>query len=191
MKNKVDNLDFIIEEDDYKKIIFRFRPKDSSCHSFGNKPPKTWKEVYKVYYSYQILFYFKNSQGKLEKEGRIVFDEHCDECSVIDEVAERCKLLSQGKKQVVIIRKTFDNENTRTIKLLNNEIYPIGDGTSWFIRLDPLRKTVSRERLYEISLFNGYYNTGYRFWLTKGKMREFGEYLKNCCEYMLEHGDPI
>lgn len=184
-ETKIENIDFVIEEHNDEKIVFRFRPRSSSCHSFGNEPPKEWKDVYKVYYSYQILFY-----GNATCE--IMYDEYCDECSVIDEVAARCKLLSEGKKQVTIIRKDeFDEDETRTIKLLNDEMHPIGDGTSWFIRLDPKRRTMSRQRLYEISLFNGYTNVGYRFWLTKEKIGEFGKYLESCCEYMLAHGDPI
>ena len=185
-ERKVDKIDFIISETEYEKIIFRFRPNESSCHSHNDKPPTSWREVYKVYYSYQIV--------KIDYEGdcSVLYDEHCDECSVIDEVAARCKLLSEGKKQVTITRKIFnDEEESRTIRLLNNEIHPIGDGTSWFIRLDPLRRTLSRERLYEISMFKGFDNVGYRFWLTKKQLGEFGQYLEECCEYMLAHGDPI
>ena len=181
---KVENIDFTIKESGDRKIIFRFRPRNSNCHSFNDKPPKEWKDVYKVYYSYQILDFYDDTFD-------VVFDENCDECSVIGEVANRCKLLSEGKKQVKVSRKDFDEEEVRTIKLLNDEMFPIGDGTSWFIRLDPKRRTMSRERLYEISLFNGYSNTGYRFWLTKERIGEFGKYLNNCCEYMLSHGDPI
>ena len=32
---------------------------------------------------------------------------------------------------------------------------------------------------------------GYRFNLNKKRLKEFGEYLNSCCEYMLAHGDPI
>ena len=34
-------------------------------------------------------------------------------------------------------------------------------------------------------------NTGYRFTLEKNELKAFGEYLNECCEYMLAHGDPI
>ena len=48
-------IDFILNERRGYRLIFRFYPKRSSCHSFNENPPKSWNEVYKVYYSYAIL----------------------------------------------------------------------------------------------------------------------------------------
>ena len=39
---------------------------------------------------------------------------------------------------------------------------------------------------YEFSLWD-FDNTGYRFTLPKERLKSFGEYLKGCCDYMLEH----
>ena len=170
-------IDYIIEERDKRRLIFRFYPRQSSCHSFGDEPPKSWDEVYKVYYSYAII-----SQWKLEPDSQwesdVKYYEHCDECSIIDEIAERCKLLAEGK---TVFKGEHDGEEY-TIKLLNNEVHPFGMGTSWTIS--------RRNNIYEFMLFD-WDNTGYRFFLEKDKLKTFGEYLSECCEYMLAHGDPI
>ena len=50
--SKKRKIDFVLEESDTAKLIFRFYPRRSSCHSFGDEPPKDWSDVYKVYYSY-------------------------------------------------------------------------------------------------------------------------------------------
>ena len=69
------------------------------------------------------------------------------------------------------------------IELLDNNIYPTGMGVSWTIR-------ECKNGNYQVEMFN-YSEVGYRFFLTKEKLKEFGEYLNECCEYMLAHGDPI
>ena len=61
-ETKVEHIDFIIKEDEYEKIIFRFLPRESHCHSFSDEPPTCWRNVYKVYYAYEIIVenYFIN-----------------------------------------------------------------------------------------------------------------------------------
>lgn len=154
--------------------VFRFDTKYSACHSFNDKPPTKWEEVYKVYYYYQIV-----QIDKEEDEEEILFDSCCDECSVVYEIAERCKYLAQCKKQVKITR---DDGKSRTFKLLNEEIKPCGMGVFWTIR-KPYNK-------YKFELFN-WFDKGYRFWIEQNKIGEFGKFLESCCEYMLAHGVPI
>ena len=176
MKRKID---FILYENDLEKIIFRFYPRQSSCHSFGDEPPKSWNEVYKVYYCYKILKYFKDDDGNIEYY-YILFDSECDECSAIGEVAARLKYLSEGKKEVTV---NYHND-AYTIQLLDNEIYNFGYCVCWTIK-DGYHNS------YKFELFRDIDDVGYRFWLSKEKAYEFGAYLNYCCEYMLEHGDPI
>ena len=171
--SKKRKIDFIIRENDRSKLIFRFYPRRSSCHSFGDEPPKSWDEVYKMYYSYAIIQVYKEDNWS-----KRLFDCHCDECSIIGEIVERCKLLAEGK---TVFKGEHDSEKY-TIKLLNNEVHPFGMGTSW---------TISRRNTtYEFKLFD-WDNTGFRFYLEKDRLKEFGEYLSECCEYMLAHGDSI
>lgn len=176
MKRK---LDFVIYESDTYRMTFRFYPKKSHCHSFNDALPKTWLDVYKVYYSWAILKQLKNENGNIEKTVTL-FMAHCDECSVIDEISARCDLLSRRVERVE--RKDDTGENYR-INVLNNECFPMGMGVSWMIR-----KTRDGSYIFEVWNFS---NNGFRFVLPFEKVKEFGEYLQMCCDYMLEHSEPI
>lgn len=168
------NIDFIINSDFSEKLIFRFKPQESHCHSFDDKPPQNWSDVYKVYFSFEIF-----ERDEYNKH-RTVYREFCDECSVMHQISQMCKYIFEGKKQVSFTK----NNKEYTLKLLNNEIRPLGDGTSWTIR------KINNRVKYEISLYN-WKNIGYRFYLTKKQLKEFAEYLEYCCEYMLENGEGI
>lgn len=171
--SKKRKIDFVLQDNDWYTTIFRFYPRQSSCHSFGDEPPKDWNDVYKTYYSYSIFERWKD-----DNEHMILYNSRCDECSIIDEVAARCKCLAKGETEPTISY----NDKTWTVKILDNEMYPMGDGTSW---------TISESRnYYKFHLFR-YDDVGFRFWLEKERIGEFGEYLESCCEYMLAHGDPI
>jgi hypothetical protein len=124
---KVNKIDFILQDDEHETTIFRFRPRQSSCHSHNENPPTSWDEVYKVYYSYSII-----KKYKYDGHSRVLFNCDCDECSIIDEVAARCLYLANGQTSVDV-KHPLTGE-TRTIELLNNEIHPIGYGVSWDIK---------------------------------------------------------
>lgn len=169
-------LDFIISENDYKKVIFRFYPRSSTCHSFGDNPPTKWEEVYKVYYHYKVICIYKDNNEHIA-----LFDSGVDECSIIDEVANRMKLITEG---TTVYKGTTKDGNPFSIQLLDNEALPFGDGVSWNIHKHYHRK------VYDIILFD-WKNVGYRMIMDNDKMAEFAKYLESCCEYMLAHGDPI
>ncbi len=173
--SKKQKIDFLLKETEYEELIFRFRPRRSSCHSFNDKPPKSWKEVYKVYYAYSII-----RRSKDDNYVETVFDCHCDECSIIDEVGMRAKHISEGKRVVEISCK----DETYVVKLLNQEVHPIGYGVSWSIN------RCHDKNKFEVVLW-GWDNQGFRFYLDKEKLGKFGDYLLECCEYMLAHGCPI
>lgn len=174
--HKVRKIDFVLYENYREKVIFRFHPRKSRCHSHNDTPPKKWNDVYKVYYAYTIFRRYKDSN-----KNYTLLDCDCDEESVIDEVAARCELLANGQRSVdKTNRRTGE---TYTIKLLDKEMMPIGYGVSWTIR-------ELCDGNFEFILFQGD-DTGVRFRLTRNQVKEFGEYLNECCEYMLAHGDPI
>lgn len=168
-------IDFILYEDDDEILVFRFYPRSSNCHSFNDVPPTNWKQVYKVYYAYSIFRRFKDDNFT-----EVLFECYCDECSIIGDIANRIRLITDGLKKIT---RVFEGREY-IIELLNTEVYPTGDGVSW--RINECRNPGS----YEIILWK-YNDTGYRFYLGKDELREFGEYLNECCEYMLAHGEPI
>ena len=177
--DKIDKIDFIIYEDNDEVLIFRFLPQESNCHSFNDSLPTKWEEVYKVYYAYEIIKIWKDDNSTDEE-----FYCGCDECSIIDEVSARIKHIIEGKETVTVNH----NDKEYVIELLNEEMMPFGDGVSWTIN-----KRINMwddEVMYEIVLWK-YSNYGYRFYVDKDKLKELGEYLEECCEYMLAHGDPI
>jgi len=189
-------IDFILNERRGYRLIFRFYPKRSSCHSFNENPPKSWNEVYKVYYSYAILeeyddlHYFeddKYSETEHDWNVKQVFDESSDECSCIDEVGFTCLQLAEGKTEY----SREINGELHTWQLLDTEKFPFGDGTSWKIHKYQIwiDEDTAEDR-YEIQMFDKK-NIGYRFSLNLKQLKEFGQYLLDCCEYMLAHGESI
>ena len=118
-------IDFVISENDYKKVIFRFYPRSSTCHSFNDQLPTKWEDVYKVYYHYKVICIYKD-----DNEHIILFDSGVDECSVIDEVSSRIKLIVDG---TTIYKGTTKDGESFSIHLLDNEVLPFGDGVSWNI----------------------------------------------------------
>lgn len=185
--SKMRKIDYIIEQTKDEQLIFRFYPKKSYCYSSENEPPKSWADVYKVYYSYAIIKKSKfNPEDKWELE--IMFYEYCDECSIIDEVGERCLLLADGIE-------VFKRDDGKEIQLLNKRMIPLGMGTEWIIskricvNYGYEQKDDIEETYYDFMLFN-YDDKGFRFTLNEKNIKSFGEYLIGCCEYMLIHGIP-
>ena len=176
-------IDYVIEKSyaddghDYR-LIFRFYPRKSNCHSFGDEPPKSWRDVYKVYYSYAVIKQYKFDHND-EWQTHVIFDSGCDECSIISEIGERCLLLADGLE-------SFKTEDGREINLLNQSVYPFGMGTEWMIQ----KRTGIDDVYYFFMLFD-YFGKGCKFIVDAKDIKSFGEYLLGCCEYMLAHGDPI
>lgn len=85
-------------------LYFEFDTKHSHCHSFNDNPPKSWEEVYKVYYSYNL--YAERDGEKTE-----LFNAYCDEGSSLDAVGYA---LQEPKKKYYCI-------------------LPFGDGIMWEI----------------------------------------------------------
>lgn len=192
MKRK---LDFVLDENSEERLLFRFYPKQSHCHGFSDKIPKTWHEVYKVYYSWAIIKQYKENE-KVTRT-RVMYKELCDECSCLDQIAFFCEKLSAGIESVEIDdTKTFETSRgvgryRRTIDLLNNEIYPTGYGTSWRITKKDYSWLLNNTARFQFTLF-GWEDIGFRFTLNSSeKVKEFGEFLKQCCEHMLAYAEPI
>lgn len=186
--NKKRKIDFVLYEDDDYKIVFRFYPRQSSCHSFNDEPPKSWENVYKVYYHYRVLRFWKEDDGSIDRNYDVLFDSGCDECSIIDEIGHRCLLLADGIE-------VFEREDGKKIQLLNQKCYPFGMGIEWTIT-KRVRHAFDWEEgepdiVYYTFTFFDCWNKGYKLTLEGKDIKAFGEYLLECCEYMLAHGEPI
>ena len=173
--NKRRKIDFVLEEDDFEKVVFRFYPRQSSC--CGLK----WEEVSEWYYHYKVIKYYKDDDGNIEAY-YILFDSECDEDSVIFEISDILKCFSEGKSET----KLYSGWGGEfSLKISDDEEFRTGEGSvDW-------RLTKCKYDTYRFELFRFDDDVGYRFWLQKEKAYEFGAYLNYCCEYMLEHGDPI
>ena len=175
---KCKKLDFEIEpwrsdfpEGCSTRLIFRFYPRASSCHSFNDELPKSWDEVYKVYYAWAIFEQNKCGEKIYSKK---LFDSRCDECSILDQIAFVCdKLAHEIYKEKV---------NGETWNYLNETFNPFGMGIFWEIK--------DCSSTYEFRMWD-WFGVGYRFYIDKQRVGEFGRFLSDCCEYMLEHGEPI
>ena len=175
MKRKID---FILYKEDETRIIFRFYPRQSYCEGKYAKPPKSWNEVCEVEYSWSILEEYKDEDdGSNWQLERRPFYAIGDENSVIRLIAELCNALADGYEKYI----WEDTDGIRHVnKILDCENFPFGNGVTWTIH----KHTITN--YYEFHLWN-FDCTGYKFVLPKNKLKSFGEYLKGCCEYMLEH----
>lgn len=184
---KLNHIDFIISEDKYEKIKMRFYPKSSNMHSFNKYPPKTFDDVYKVYYSWAIMKSYNNSFSDSEENWSAyerVFCFDCDECSAITNLSyvirhiirykrKSTKLLSFGQPGSVwniFYEKVFDFQND--------------DYDSEWAHIP--------ERDYlRFEVWNNYTDIGYMFNLPIKKAHAFCEYIDSINQHMLENGDPI
>lgn len=187
--SKKRKIDFILEERDDERLIFRFYPRKSHCHSHTDEPPTCWNEVYKVYYNYAIIKQWRfNPNDQWESE--VMFHEGCDECSIIDEVGQRCLLLADDTE-------VYKRKDGIEIQLLNERIYPFGMGTEWTITKHTCvtygwnEEDEDVEKTYYTFMLFDWFGKGFKFTLEDKNIEAFGKYLLECCEYMLAHGNPI
>lgn len=180
-------MDWVISQEANRQLVFRFYPKRSSCHLFNMDAPKTWDNVYKEYFYYAILEHYR-IYGTDKWETEVVYDAGCDECSLLNEVGERCRLLKTGQE-------VFTKENGDKVLLLDKPIMPMGQGIEWEIHKrmcwggwDDDEELIP---VYRFTMFNCS-NCGYRFEIIGNKeVGLFGDFLVRCCDYMLENGCPI
>ena len=167
MKRK---FDFILNKNKFHQDIFRFYPRLSSVHSFNDAPPKSWDEVYKVYYYWAIIRRHFDDNGKIESESsQILFQMHCDECSRIPELSESIKY----------VMETGETFNYPTFG------QPAGD---WYIAREESWRNGYK---YVFRVFDNWTNVGYQFELNKAEALKFCDYLDAINDYALQHGKGI
>ena len=179
MRVKKRHLDFVIREDDYRKIVFRFYPKLSHMHSFDENPPKSLNEVYKVYYAWCILQYWKTDDGW--RGGERVFYMFCDECSALEYLEEVIRHMIRYKR--------------RKMQALS-----FGQpGSMWIIRFHPhdvwdendKRKIDPTNGVFMFEVFDNWTHIGYQFDMELSEALSFCDYLHGVNQHMLENGEAI
>ena len=164
------SIDFMLEENEDRKLLFSFFPEESAMHGFADKAPKKFSEVYKVYYSWAIRqadnesFTGEPVWGKYED----VFAMHVDECSALLGIED---LLHDAAE-----------EKPKELRVMS-----IGQpGSEWVVTY---RNVEGYER-FTIHVWNNYTDKGFRFSLPPLKFREFARYIRGINEYMLAHSVP-
>jgi len=173
-------LDFILEEDAKgKKLVFRFYPRGSHMHSFDDKPPKTFQDVYKVYYSWAIIDYSYNYKNNIKVAER-VFYMSCDECSALCDLASAIRYMLRHRRKEMDVLSFGQPGSDWKLEYLprkydeqGNPNLSYGDGRVYF------------------TVFNNYKHNGYEFCLNVEKTKKFCDYLEAVNQHMLENGEPI
>ena len=165
MSEKIKEMRFVLESTEHDETIFRFYPKDSHCHSFGDEPPTNWGGVYKVYYAWDIVKFEKWRGQIINCESKVLFDMPFDECSPLTELPGYLfGIVDIGDSVTHVLGQGMPSSN-------------------WDIKVEDPK--------VEFTVWHFPDSNGYRFRLYKEKAKEFADFLKTVNEYMLEHGEPI
>ena len=101
--------EFVIFDTDTERRVLRFYPGTTHVHGFDDVPPKSWKDVYKVYLSFDVIH-----KDKEYNTSKVVYSARWDECSALDAVAETLLDPSLLEKPV-------------------QEVWALGYATQWII----------------------------------------------------------
>ena len=176
-------MDFILNNNKYSCIKFRFYPRLSHMHSFDDEPPKDLEGVYKVYYSWCILETKNNCYSDESDYSAFVrvFSFDYDENSVL-------RFLDKAIRSIICHR----TEKT--------ELCSVGQpGSEWniyykeYFDLDENDEEIHvPERDYLLfQIWDNFSNKGYRFELSVDRAKEFCDYLCDINKHMLENGESI
>lgn len=159
MKQKID---FVLKNvKGIYRDVFRFYPRRTHVHSFDHNLPKSWEEVYKVYYTWSIIRqYYDGNENEKIVDSKIIFEIDYDECSMLPN-------LSDIIKEVIKTGETFD--------------YPtIGQPSAdWCIKRHRWDNKIENKdyEFYKFQVFNNWTNQGCRFELNKDNTLKFCNWL--------------
>lgn len=177
------NLDFVLSEGSslMPKVVFRFYPCRSHMHGFDEEnPPKSYDDVYKVYYSWSILERHVGDNGVAYGNSVRVFEMNWDECSALTDLDKAVSDLLDNKRLEYTVLSLGQPGSIWEVRRLESADW-LGD--EWVF--DPENDKI------QFSVWNNITNLGYRFVLTLDKASNFVEYLNSINLYMLEHSEPI
>lgn len=160
------HIDFIFDEYNTRRRIFRFYPERSHVHGFGEKCPQSWDEVYKVYYSWAVIRQYRDDENS-QWDSFTMFDMGWDECSLLGDIPYAVKGLKLGEE---------------------TSFCPMGDGADWVIKYNKGNKFC--RPFYSFNVWDRE-DRGYRFRLSPKDTKRFIKYIEFVQAYMLAHSEPI
>ncbi len=172
------HFDFVIENETYRETVFRYYPKQTHVHGFGDESPKNWKEVYKVYYSWAIIDKFYDDEEHTKFDGyEFRMKMGCDECSVLPYLDD-------------VIRNVIETGKAE------NNVEGFGQPSSdWSIskRSGDMGKVFNYKpyEYYDFTVFDNWQNNGYRFTLDRKQVEKFCKWLDKINTYALAHGEGM
>lgn len=171
--------DFMLMHDNNVQLLFRFKFSQSHMHSFDENPPKTYGDVFKVYYSWEILRSINDSWTDEPnwQPFQAIFSFRCDECSALTSMSWIIRHVIRYKKK-------------------RQEVNSFGQPASdWELEYkkgwEGLDSGISQKDQLLFKVWNNSSDLGFRFWLDIQTALKFSDFLDECNQYMLEHGEPI
>ena len=166
-KYDVPAVDFEIKAE--PNIVFSFFPNESRVYGFKDEYPKTWDEVYKVYYSWAIF-----------TDGKLVFDMDTDENSAISGIANAIRKAIKTKSPNTLVVRTMGQPGS------DWEINYI-EAFDWVDTGEEFEYIRVPEKDYlKISLWDNWMHKGYQFWLDISKANAFADYFDKVNAHMLK-----
>ena len=153
-----------------KDIVFRFYPKSSRMYGFDEeKRPKSFSEVYKVYYSWAII------ERSSFASTNVLFRLGCDECSALFGLGEYIREAIKNKCKKLSIPSHGQEGSIWEIEYYKGRKRP-----KWAFYPDRI----------QFSVWSNLTNKGFRFWLTVDEAAKFAEYIDRINHHMLENSEP-
>lgn len=167
------HIDFLIHsyncDDD--RLILRFYTKKSHVHGFGEEPPKTWKDVYKVYFAYSVL---SQELWGTEWKTDVLYEEEADECSCLMDLSYVLGEIISGNSK----KEKYD-------------LYPLGDGTSWHLIYHSQKSSFDLKPRWEFQLWQSWVHKGYYFMLDENELVKLKDKIDEFLNYMIKHSEGI
>lgn len=165
--NAKEMIEYVIDEDEFRKIVIRFLPKMSRVHGFREECPKSYKSAFKWYLYYYIVYINKRN-----------FEESYFSPFISDE----------DSYLPYLVEEMYENYTNGTS--LNCKSYYMGWAASWSIEEDKRENDGELELLgYWFYLFNCE-GEGCRFHIANEQFEDFYNTIVDFLVECVEHSVP-
>lgn len=167
-----ETMDFIIDENESWKTVFRFYPKTSKAYNDNGTIPATINEAKWFDVSFEIF----NDWGE-DSEPQMLFKPDLDCRSAIDQAWAAIGLISGGKE---VYRYKDKDGKRKSVKLLNRRMDPYETGVSWEIS----KSKVAEPPRYSIEMWDEW-ERGCRIHFDHERFSKFADFLEECFKELL------